>query len=92
MCRAGDRLGHPFGMTGARIATTLLNNLKTYDKTFGLETCVSRRPGHGDGDRAAVLTFHTLTLRPPRKSASATPGQRKVNASSARHQRVVSAS
>jgi acetyl-CoA C-acetyltransferase len=34
-------LGHPFGMTGARIATTLLNNLKTYDKTFGLETmCV----------------------------------------------------
>jgi len=34
-------LGHPFGMTGARIATTLLNNLQTYDKTFGLETmCV----------------------------------------------------
>jgi acetyl-CoA C-acetyltransferase len=39
-------LGHPFGMTGARIATTLLNNLKTYDKTFGLETmCV----GGGQG-------------------------------------------
>src|SRR5947209_416177 len=31
-------LGHPFGMTGARIATTLLNNLKSHDKTLGLET------------------------------------------------------
>ncbi|MGO8770302.1 acetyl-CoA C-acetyltransferase [Mycobacterium sp.] len=39
-------LGHPFGMTGARIATTLLNNLRMYDKTFGLETmCV----GGGQG-------------------------------------------
>jgi acetyl-CoA C-acetyltransferase len=34
-------VGHPFGMTGARITTTLLNNLKTQDKTFGVETmCV----------------------------------------------------
>ncbi|WP_280429532.1 acetyl-CoA C-acetyltransferase [Nocardia brasiliensis] len=39
-------LGHPFGMTGARITTTLLNNLQTYDKQFGLETmCV----GGGQG-------------------------------------------
>ncbi|WP_156688268.1 acetyl-CoA C-acetyltransferase [Mycobacterium sp. Marseille-P9652] len=39
-------LGHPFGMTGARIATTLLNNLQTHDKTLGLETmCV----GGGQG-------------------------------------------
>ena len=39
-------LGHPFGMTGARITTTLLNNLTTYDKTIGLETmCV----GGGQG-------------------------------------------
>lgn len=39
-------LGHPFGMTGARITTTLINNLSTYDKTFGLETmCV----GGGQG-------------------------------------------
>ena len=39
-------LGHPFGMTGARIAATLLNNLTTYDKTFGVETmCV----GGGQG-------------------------------------------
>jgi acetyl-CoA C-acetyltransferase len=35
-------LGHPFGMTGARIMTTLLNGLKTRDGTFGLETmCVA---------------------------------------------------
>lgn len=34
-------LGHPFGMTGARITCTLLNGLKTADKTMGLETmCV----------------------------------------------------
>ncbi len=31
-------LGHPFGMTGARIMTTLLNDLRTLDKTLGLET------------------------------------------------------
>ncbi len=35
-------LGHPFGMTGARIMTTLLNDLQTLDKTIGLETmCVA---------------------------------------------------
>jgi acetyl-CoA C-acetyltransferase len=39
-------LGHPFGMTGARITTTLLNGLRTHDKTVGLETmCV----GGGQG-------------------------------------------
>jgi acetyl-CoA C-acetyltransferase len=39
-------LGHPFGMTGARITTTLLNALRTNDATFGLETmCV----GGGQG-------------------------------------------
>lgn len=39
-------LGHPFGMTGARITTTLLNNLQTHDKTFGIESmCV----GGGQG-------------------------------------------
>ena len=39
-------LGHPFGMTGARITATLLNNLTTYDKALGLETmCV----GGGQG-------------------------------------------
>ncbi len=35
-------LGHPFGMTGARIMTTLLNDLETLDKSIGLETmCVA---------------------------------------------------
>ncbi len=34
-------LGHPFGMTGARILCTLLNDLETAGKTIGLETmCV----------------------------------------------------
>jgi acetyl-CoA C-acetyltransferase len=35
-------LGHPFGMTGARIMTTLLNDLETLDESIGLETmCVA---------------------------------------------------
>src|SRR5215210_6239652 len=35
-------LGHPFGMTGARIMTTLLNNLEALDGSIGLETmCVA---------------------------------------------------
>ncbi len=39
-------IGHPFGMTGARIMTTLLNGLEDSDKSVGLETmCV----GGGQG-------------------------------------------
>ncbi len=39
-------VGHPFGMTGARIMGTLLNNLETRDKQFGLETmCVAGGQG-----------------------------------------------
>jgi len=39
-------LGHPFGMTGARIMTTLLNDLETLDKTFGIESmCVAGGQG-----------------------------------------------
>jgi acetyl-CoA C-acetyltransferase len=39
-------IGHPFGMTGARIMTTLIHNLQESDATFGLETmCV----GGGQG-------------------------------------------
>jgi acetyl-CoA C-acetyltransferase len=35
-------LGHPFGMTGARIMTTLLNDLETRDETYGIESmCVA---------------------------------------------------
>jgi acetyl-CoA C-acetyltransferase len=43
-------LGHPFGATGARITTTLLNGLQSRDKTFGLETmCV------GGGQGMAII-------------------------------------
>ncbi len=39
-------LGHPFGQTGARIMTTLINDLQTLDGTIGVETmCV----GGGQG-------------------------------------------
>jgi acetyl-CoA C-acetyltransferase len=43
-------LGHPYGMTGARIMCTLLNDLETVDGTIGLETmCV------GGGQGMAML-------------------------------------
>ena len=39
-------LGHPFGMTGVRIMTTLLNDLETLDKSIGIETmCVAQGQG-----------------------------------------------
>ncbi|WP_020495835.1 acetyl-CoA C-acetyltransferase [Sciscionella marina] len=39
-------VGHPFGMTGARITSTLINSLRWHNKQFGLETmCV----GGGQG-------------------------------------------
>jgi len=43
-------LGHPFGSTGARIMTTLVNGLQFEDKQFGLETmCV------GGGQGMAII-------------------------------------
>ncbi|GAA4522899.1 MULTISPECIES: acetyl-CoA C-acetyltransferase [Nonomuraea] len=43
-------VGHPFGMTGARITSTLINSLQHHDKTIGLETmCV------GGGQGMALL-------------------------------------
>jgi acetyl-CoA C-acetyltransferase len=43
-------LGHPYGMTGARIMSTLLNDLETLDRAVGLETmCV------GGGQGMAML-------------------------------------
>jgi acetyl-CoA C-acetyltransferase len=41
-------VGHPFGMTGARITSTLINSLQFHDKQFGLETmCVGGGQGMG---------------------------------------------
>ncbi|MEU6999599.1 acetyl-CoA C-acetyltransferase [Nonomuraea sp. NPDC046570] len=43
-------VGHPFGMTGARITSTLINSLRHHDRTIGLETmCV------GGGQGMAML-------------------------------------
>src|SRR4029078_11523006 len=44
--RGAIALGHPFGMTGARIMTTLLNVMETDDHQVGLETmCVAGGQG-----------------------------------------------
>ncbi len=43
-------IGHPFGMTGARITSTLIQSLRFHDKVFGLETmCV------GGGQGMAII-------------------------------------
>jgi acetyl-CoA C-acetyltransferase len=48
-------VGHPFGMTGARIATTLLNSLQFHDATLGLETmCVG-------GGQGMAMVFERLS-------------------------------
>ncbi len=48
-------VGHPFGMTGARIATTLLNGLQFHDATLGLETmCVG-------GGQGMAMIFERLS-------------------------------
>ncbi|MGH3328482.1 MAG: acetyl-CoA C-acetyltransferase [Streptomycetales bacterium] len=48
-------VGHPFGMTGARITTTLLNSLAFHDKQLGLETmCVG-------GGQGMAMIFERLS-------------------------------
>jgi acetyl-CoA C-acetyltransferase len=48
-------VGHPFGMTGARIAATLLNSLQFHDATLGLETmCVG-------GGQGMAMIFERLS-------------------------------
>jgi acetyl-CoA C-acetyltransferase len=47
-------VGHPFGMTGARITSTLLNSLQFHDKSVGLETmCVG-------GGQGMAMVFERL--------------------------------
>jgi acetyl-CoA C-acetyltransferase len=48
-------VGHPYGMTGARITTTLINSLQWHDKQFGLETlCVG-------GGQGMAMIFERLS-------------------------------
>jgi acetyl-CoA C-acetyltransferase len=48
-------VGHPFGMTGARITTTLLNSLQFHDANLGLETmCVG-------GGQGMAMIFERLS-------------------------------
>jgi acetyl-CoA C-acetyltransferase len=48
-------VGHPFGMTGARLTSTILNSLQFHDKTFGLETmCVG-------GGQGLAMIFERLS-------------------------------
>ncbi len=62
-------VGHPFGMTGARITSTLLNSLQFHDKTFGLETmCV------GGGQGMAMIVERLRVNRPHGRSGQTGAG------------------
>ena len=65
-------VGHPFGMTGARITGTLLNSLHWHDKHDRPGDDVRRRrPGHGHGHRAPQLEVNRLgRCFPNRESTS----------------------
>ncbi len=59
-------VGHPFGMTGARITSTLINSLRFHDRTIGLETmCV------GGGQGMAMLRGASVVTSYPWKSGPA---------------------
>ena len=56
-------LGHPFGMTGARIMTTLINDLRTLDGTYGIESmCVA-----GGMGQAMLIERLELAAGDPRR-------------------------
>ncbi|MEZ5297613.1 MAG: hypothetical protein R2697_15465 [Ilumatobacteraceae bacterium] len=65
-------LGHPFGMTGARIMTTLIHGLQVADKEYGLETmCV----GGGQG-MAMIIQRLVSQMRRSLRSASPLAAER----------------
>ena len=54
-------VGHPFGMTGARIMTTLIHGLQTRRQDLRPRDDVRRRrPGHGDDRGASQLIAHAV--------------------------------
>ena len=72
-------LGHPYGMTGARIMCTLLNDLETPDGTIGLETmCVGGGQGMAMLDRTALSVTAARPGSPeaaPRGAPSSSSGR-----------------
>ena len=66
-------LGHPLGMSGARLVVTLLHELRRRDGRYGLATlCVGRRPGSGRAVR-------TWLARPSSTSCSGCGSGRHVD-------------
>ena len=69
-------LGHPFGMTGARIMTTLLNDLETLDKHVRHRVDVRRRR-HGPGDARRAPELGAGRQRPGLTPAAPRPRRRR---------------
>jgi acetyl-CoA C-acetyltransferase len=66
-------IGHPFGMTGARITRTLINSLQFHDKQFGLETlCV----GGGQGMAIVIHPYSVNCYEVIQCMRSARPSRR----------------
>ena len=80
-------LGHPFGMTGARIMTTLLNGLEDSRRPLRPRVDVRRRwPGHGHGRRAPVAEPNDAArLPPPRRRPRGQPRRLAALPSSGAH-------
>ena len=78
-------VGHPFGMTGARITGTLINGLRSHRRHPRARNHVRRRrDGHGDDHRAAVLNSRRPQwCRTRRISNQAQPG---INSPTIHHQ------
>ena len=76
-------LGHPFGMTGARIMTTLLNVMETDDHSVGLETmCVAG----GQGEAMIVKAASVLERRrQPRPEKGGRCSARPLSVGNSRH-------
>ena len=69
-------LGHPFGMTGARIMTTLINGLQTDGKRYGLETmCV----GGGQGMAMIIERLSRVTRQDATSIPSTTDGMDAIS-------------
>ena len=57
-------LGHPFGMTGARIMTTLINDLRDARRHLRHRVDVRRRR-HGHGDARGTAQLNLISMGPP---------------------------
>ncbi len=83
-------LGHPFGMTGARIMTTLINGLQDADKRYGLESmCVGGGQGMAMVIETAVTAATPVHAVPPTSLTAGRPVRSTIARIAARPRQLV---